>query len=120
MQVKSIAECSNGSILQYFRPSLSYHLTVRFLFCLFLSDCFTQVLLYHTFLTTLVSNEVQFCFTNIDKSPVLLQYITFFTLTPNTTTILEGFILSTLSICACVVRKICAPAFWNDVMKCHR
>ena len=24
MQVKSIAECSNGSILQYFRPSLSY------------------------------------------------------------------------------------------------
>ena len=25
MQVKSIAECSKGSILQYFRPSLSYH-----------------------------------------------------------------------------------------------
>ena len=24
MQVKSIAECSKGSILQYFRPSLSY------------------------------------------------------------------------------------------------
>ena len=29
MQVKSIAECSNGSILQYFRPSLSYHLSLR-------------------------------------------------------------------------------------------
>ena len=29
MQVKSIAECSNGSILQYFRPSFSYHLSVR-------------------------------------------------------------------------------------------
>ena len=28
MQVKSIAECSNGSILQYFRPSLSYHLSL--------------------------------------------------------------------------------------------
>ena len=38
MQIKS-----NGSILQTFRPSLSYHLS---LFCLFLSGCFTQVLLY--------------------------------------------------------------------------
>ena len=26
MQVKRIAECSSGSILQYFWPSLSYHL----------------------------------------------------------------------------------------------
>ena len=42
MQVKSIAECSNGSILQYFRPSLSYHFPLRPLFCLFLR----QVLLY--------------------------------------------------------------------------
>ena len=46
MQVKSIAECSKGSILQYFRPSLSYHLSLRSLFCLFLSCRFTQVLLY--------------------------------------------------------------------------
>ena len=46
MQVKSIAECSNGSILQYFRPSLSYHFPLRPLFCLFLSGCFRQVLLY--------------------------------------------------------------------------
>ena len=45
MQVKSIAECSKGSILQYFRPSLSYHL-LRSLFCLFLSGNFTQLLLY--------------------------------------------------------------------------
>ena len=36
IQVKSIAECSKGSILQYFRPSLSYHLSLRSLFCLFL------------------------------------------------------------------------------------
>ena len=35
MQVKSIAECSKGSILQYFLPSLSYHLSLRSLFCLF-------------------------------------------------------------------------------------
>ena len=29
MQVKSIAECSKGSILQYFGPSLSYHFSVK-------------------------------------------------------------------------------------------
>ena len=45
MHVKSIAECSKGSILQYFRPSLNYHLSFRSLFCLFLSGRFTQVLL---------------------------------------------------------------------------
>ena len=46
MKVKSIAECSKGSILQYFWLSLSYHLSLRYLFCLFLSGRFTQVLLY--------------------------------------------------------------------------
>ena len=46
MQVKSIAECSKGSILQYFGPSLSYHLSLRSLFCLFLSGRLRQVLLY--------------------------------------------------------------------------
>ena len=35
MQVKSIAECSEGSILQYYRPALSYHLSLRSMFCLF-------------------------------------------------------------------------------------
>ena len=34
------------SILQSFRPSLSYHLSLRPLFCLFLSGCSRQVLLY--------------------------------------------------------------------------
>ena len=34
MQVKSIAECSKGSILQYFRPSLSYRLSLRSFVCL--------------------------------------------------------------------------------------
>ena len=29
MQVKSIADCSKGSILQYFRPSLCYHLLIK-------------------------------------------------------------------------------------------
>ena len=46
MQVKSIAECSPWSILQYFRPSLGCHLSLILLFCLFLSSCFTQILLY--------------------------------------------------------------------------
>ena len=45
MQVKNIAECSKGSILQYFQPSLSYHLSFRSLFCLFLSGHYTQGLL---------------------------------------------------------------------------
>ena len=47
MQVKSIAECSPWSILQYFGPPLSYHLSLRPLFCLFLSGRFTQVLLHY-------------------------------------------------------------------------
>ena len=46
MQVKSIAECSKGSILQSFRPSLSYHFLLRSLFCFVLSGCLRQVLLY--------------------------------------------------------------------------
>ena len=42
MQVKRIAECSNGSILQYFRLSLKYHNVIKiFLFGLFLSGRFT-------------------------------------------------------------------------------
>ena len=46
MQVKSNAECSKGSILQYFRPALSYHFPFRPLFCLFLSGRLRQVLLF--------------------------------------------------------------------------
>ena len=45
MQVKSIAECSKGSILQYFQPSLSYRLSLRPLFRLILSGRLRQVLL---------------------------------------------------------------------------
>ena len=46
MQVESVAECSKGSTLQYFRPSSSYQLSLRPLLCLSSSGCFTQVLLY--------------------------------------------------------------------------
>ena len=38
MQVKSIAECSKGSILQYFWPALSYHFLIFCLFDLILSS----------------------------------------------------------------------------------
>ena len=57
-----IAKCRSkvlqkqGSILQYFRPSLSYHLRLRSLFCLFLSGRFTQVLLY-VFLSLKITNS---------------------------------------------------------------
>ena len=43
---QSIAECYKGSILQYFRPSFSYHLSLRSLFCLFLSGHLRQAYLY--------------------------------------------------------------------------
>ena len=46
MQVESIAECSKGSILQYFRPSFSYHLLLRSFVLSFLSGCLRHVLLY--------------------------------------------------------------------------
>ena len=46
MQVKSIAECSKGSILQYFRPVITLPFGIKiFVFCLFLSVLFRQVLL---------------------------------------------------------------------------
>ena len=48
MQVKSIAECSKGSILQYFRPSFSYHFPFRTFLSIF-SGRLRQVLLYLKF-----------------------------------------------------------------------
>ena len=56
MQVKSIAECSNGSILQYFWPSLSCHLSLRSNFVYFwvaASDRF-----YCTITSFLASNNI--------------------------------------------------------------
>ena len=46
MQVKSIEECSTGSILQYIRPSLSYHFFIKIFVLSILSGCLRQVLLY--------------------------------------------------------------------------
>ena len=47
--------CSKGSILQYFRPSLRYHLSLRYLFCLLLRGHLRQVLLY-VITTSLIIN----------------------------------------------------------------
>ena len=46
MKVKSIAECSKGSILQYFWPALNDNWSWKPIFGLFESGLFTQVLLY--------------------------------------------------------------------------
>ena len=46
MKVKSIAECSPWSILQYFRPALSDNWSSEPICGLFESGHFTQVLLY--------------------------------------------------------------------------
>ena len=54
MQVKSIAECSPWSILQYFRPSLSYSLSLKtFVFSIFEWSFYTgyTVLLFYCLLT---------------------------------------------------------------------
>ena len=46
MQVKSIAECSKGSILQYFWPSFKLPFVIE-IFVLYIFEwLFTQVLLY--------------------------------------------------------------------------
>ena len=47
---KSFADCSKGSILQYFLPALSYHLSLRPLFCLFWGGRLRQVYCIHIYL----------------------------------------------------------------------
>ena len=62
MQVKSIAECSKGSIMQCFRLSLKNHMSLRSLFCLFLSGRFTQVLLYASTLNVFAFIYICICY----------------------------------------------------------
>ena len=74
MQVKIIAECSKGSILQYFRPALSYHMALRSLFCLFLSGRLRQVSLnIFVYLQRSVVNSKQFPFRFFSAYEVLEQ-----------------------------------------------
>ena len=80
MQVNSIEECY---ILQYFRPPLSYQLSLRLLFCLFLSGRFTQIFLYFIFLNgkfNLVGSKKKKDLVNNDElyyslRPILMSFV---------------------------------------------
>ena len=72
MQVKSIAECSKGSILQYFSPSLSYNLSLRSLFCLFFSGRLRQVILYFKASLFSVIRQLDITCQKVDDWPYLL------------------------------------------------
>ena len=55
MQVKSIADFSKGDILQLFRPSLNYSLSVIYLLCLLMSGRLRHVLLIYSIRHSVVS-----------------------------------------------------------------
>ena len=67
MDVKSIAECSKGSILQYFWPALSDNLSWKTIFRLFESGPFTQVQLYIVF--------IYFVYTVCYKAWLICKYV---------------------------------------------
>ena len=97
MQVKSLPECSKGSILQYFQPSLSYHLSSRPLFCLFFCGGFRQV---SDSRETSLSLPVKY-FTDLSKAVLLLWII---------------YVFSVLYLlCLCVRLFICA--LWSPAGK---
>ena len=72
MQVKTIAEYPKGIMMRYFRSSLSYHLSLRSLFCLFLSGCFTHVLLYFDIYK---NNKVQALKCELSMNNVLWSHV---------------------------------------------
>ena len=67
MQVKSIAGCSKGSILQYFRPSLWLPFVIKIFVLSILSGCFTKDLLCN-------SLEALCDFVKILRSPLWAAY----------------------------------------------
>ena len=84
MQVKSIAECSKGSILQYVRTSLSYHLSLRSLFSFFWVAvlhrfyCTTKVKIQEAILPVAVATSII-----LAASFVVVHVSPLFTFTPN-------------------------------------
>ena len=70
MQVKRIAECCKGSILQYFRHSLSYHLWLRYFFSIFECPFYTDFTVIFPFdfrmLKTTLSFTINSVRVNID------------------------------------------------------
>ena len=77
MQVKSIADCSKGSILQYFLPEIKHHFPLQPLFCLLLSGHLRQVLLYSIGLKRFL--EVTFMMTYIANQNKIPQNVAFHT-----------------------------------------
>ena len=73
-KLQAIGPESPGSILQYFRPSISCHLPLSSLFCLFLSGCLRQVLLY-TYGPLFVSQECCTFSTSIYLTVCIFGYI---------------------------------------------
>ena len=76
------------SILQYFRPSLSYHLSSRTLFCLFLTGRLRQVLLQsltHISITFFLLDIGKQCKTRSDAAKIesILEMFIFITLVSN-------------------------------------
>ena len=74
MQVKSTAECSKGSILQYFRPTLSLHVSKIFVVSIFewpLKTGFTVIIIkgVHNFrkFTLCCIIDPEYCFILSDK-----------------------------------------------------
>ena len=59
MKVKSIAECSLWSILQYFWPALSNNRSWKPIFVFFLSGHLRQVLLYQNFVRYISFTQFQ-------------------------------------------------------------
>ena len=84
MKVKSIAECSNGSILQYFWPALSNNWAWKPILVFFLSGRLRQVLLYIKNLPYIpkysdrqdwVLNSVDLDLTNPDQGLLCISFI---------------------------------------------
>ena len=83
--VESIAECSKGKVLQnalqyfplellqYFRPSLRFHLSFRSLFCSLLNGRFTQVLLYDKMSLCTTFHSIMLCNFDLNSTEHLMR-----------------------------------------------
>ena len=75
MQVKSIAECSKGSILQHFRPSLNYHLPSRLVLSFFewpLKTGFTVCIIFQYWSFSLYDSLIPYLQVNSPSTHCLL------------------------------------------------
>ena len=78
MQVKSIAECSPWSILQYFWPALCNNQAWKLIFGLLLSGLLRQVLLYlpiWKILSSVTANNYYYQWPQFDQSALCTQWV---------------------------------------------